>query len=632
MKYCILILIVFRSFSVFAQTESVYLQMDKSAAYPGDTIWFRGYIFDESHISARSTNFYVELYDDADQLQSRCLFPIANGTSLGQVSVPKKPGLYWLRSYTRNSGFFFTSIAVRGNGPQLVTRSFINPMDTPAITDTAGIAMSSLYTSNGVSVSVVPGEKCQLYGKNFKLLIKNYRDTVASKELILQRGHQLQINIPIKDIKGFLSLLFYTDGQLIARQEVRIPQSTIPVSLSFDTGKCTVTIHDEKPCSYALAVVAAKANNQNAKILDVLSPPGPQVPVNESGLTYSGRLDLDKKKNLSEKKIGMIVMLEHEGSHDQTNVVTLDSTRRFSLSGLAFQDTAILYYGLNGNGLYGERKIRDFEIHLDPQVFPAYKAPGRGIFRYDTLTLNQEDIQANGTRFLKTVIIKGKKVWSERNKSIDKRYVSGRFNFPTHFNYNLMDTSNYDPEYVTNILLYLNRELPMFKNDGQNRPSFKGKNVTFYLDEQLVNYKELLSIPITELAYVKVIEDFVDDDGYTRAISGIPDNTHHAVTNTPTADFGTDNSPGAMVCIYHRKGKDLQNMASDNMKTISLVGYNRSEKWTMPDRSTLLWMPYIHDKNYTFSLPKAALNGSYKLILEGIDADGAVFHLEHDLK
>src|SRR5689334_20822398 len=106
MKNCILILIIFSSCSVFAQTESVYLHLDKSVAYPEDTIWFRGYIFDGKQVSRRSTNLNVELYNNEGKLQSRMLFPIANGVVYGQLAVPATPGIYWLRSYTRNSGFF----------------------------------------------------------------------------------------------------------------------------------------------------------------------------------------------------------------------------------------------------------------------------------------------------------------------------------------------------------------------------------------------------------------------------------------------------------------------------------------------------------------------------------------------
>ena len=128
MKRIILITLLCKSLSAIAQTESVHLQMDKSMVFPEDTIWFRGYVFEDSHISSRSTNLYVELYDDAGRLWSRSLFPIAKGAGFGQVPMPKTPGLYWLRSYTRNSGFFFASVTVRGKGPQLIARSLTIPV------------------------------------------------------------------------------------------------------------------------------------------------------------------------------------------------------------------------------------------------------------------------------------------------------------------------------------------------------------------------------------------------------------------------------------------------------------------------------------------------------------------------
>lgn len=634
MKYLFAIAILFKGLSVFAQTESVHLHLDKSIVYPEDTVWFSAYVFDENHISKRSTNLYVELYDNEGKLQLRNFFPIANGVSYGQVPMPEIAGLYWIRTYTRNSGFFISSLTVRGKDKKLVTRSMINNREKPVVTDILGLVISSVCSSQGASVSAIPDVKSTLYGKKIKLLIQNYSDTIAVKELVLQRDHQLHYDIPIGDMKGFLTLQFYVENVPVARQEIRIPQKQVPVNVSLDNGKCTINISDAQPCNYSLAIVNSNAAGEAPSILNALSPVGEKKPVDENGLIYSGRLNLDMK-DPSTKIPDMTVMLQDKNVKGQASIIKLDETRRFSISGLAFQDTATLFYSLNENSLASGNRVSDFNIQLDPIVFPVFKAPEPGTYRLDTISLAATDKFINTPHLLEDVKVKGKKIRSEKNKDLDKDYTTGKFRWPARFNYNLMDTSHYSPKYLTNILLYLNHELPTFKYDVMDKstpPAYKSKYITFYLDEQLVNYKQLLAVPITDLAYVKVIEDFADDDKNTRAKSDIPDNTGHAITKTVTADFGTDNSPGAMIIIYRRKGKDLQNTASDNMKILPLIGYNKSVKWTMPDRSTLLWTPFVHDKNYTFSLPKDALNGSYKIILEGEDADGEVFHFEQALK
>ncbi|HEY5327804.1 MAG TPA: hypothetical protein VIJ27_12445, partial [Mucilaginibacter sp.] len=84
--------------------EKLYLQLDKPAYLPLDTIWFKAYLLDADylHPSPRSGLLYLELDDVNNKSVKRLMVPVASGLSWGNIildeSVPE--GSYTLRAYT----------------------------------------------------------------------------------------------------------------------------------------------------------------------------------------------------------------------------------------------------------------------------------------------------------------------------------------------------------------------------------------------------------------------------------------------------------------------------------------------------------------------------------------------------
>jgi hypothetical protein len=68
--------------------EKIHIHFDKEAYLPGETIWFKAYLFEEYLPSARSTNFYASLYDEEGKLIQQQLCPIFNGTTDGHFQIP----------------------------------------------------------------------------------------------------------------------------------------------------------------------------------------------------------------------------------------------------------------------------------------------------------------------------------------------------------------------------------------------------------------------------------------------------------------------------------------------------------------------------------------------------------------
>jgi hypothetical protein len=96
--------------------EKVFLQFDKPYYSTGDTIWFKGYLMNESiKYSTLSSRLYVELLNDSNAVVKRFVFPASLGLTWGSIPLDQAyvhDGTYTIMAYTtwmRNFGddYFF---------------------------------------------------------------------------------------------------------------------------------------------------------------------------------------------------------------------------------------------------------------------------------------------------------------------------------------------------------------------------------------------------------------------------------------------------------------------------------------------------------------------------------------------
>jgi len=598
------------------QTESVYLHMDKTLCYPGDTVWFRGYIFDGNYLSKISTNLYVELFDNANQLINRRCFPVNTGSSVGQMEFPKKSGLYWLRAYTQNSNFFLESVTIRGLDNRVIIRRKIDEPKSFCVTEECGLLFNSKYAKEGISTTIFPTNTSKYYGKELELVCSYNNFEIARDQFVID-GHQKNIIISQDSLKnfvhGFVKLLFYNADTLITAQDILLPCRSIPIEIIKDTGGYILKINDSANWKYSLAIFKPELHDRSSNIGAALSFPGTARKGDTSYLVYNGIVKSTLGKKAVIKNEELVVMLEKD-SFKTTKLLSIDSFGHFNLSGLYFFDTAHFHYMLNG---YIGDRLSDIEVSFPLPISPEFAPPDASSIEYDTLIISAqiELPRLDSLKYLKPVY-----VVADYRKALDNRYTTGRFSWPAHFRYDLIRANKYN--YA--ILDYLRTELPFFDFDitGRYPPGFKNRPVTIYLDEMLVNWQELFNVHINELAYVKVIEDFVDDNPFIRAVSGI------GADKLPTLGdpYGSDNGPSAMICIYTRKDKDLRGVQG-KLLSIPIKGYDRPKEWRMPDRSTYLWVPFINAKEYKFTLP-IGNSDPFELVAEGVDAFGETFHFE----
>lgn len=68
--------------------EKIHIHFDKESYLPGETIWFKAYLFEEYLPSERSTNFYVALYDEGGKLVQQKISPVFKGSTDGYFDLP----------------------------------------------------------------------------------------------------------------------------------------------------------------------------------------------------------------------------------------------------------------------------------------------------------------------------------------------------------------------------------------------------------------------------------------------------------------------------------------------------------------------------------------------------------------
>ena len=68
--------------------EKIHIHFDKEVYLPGETIWFKAYLFEENLPGERSTNFYAALYDEEGKLIQQQFSPIFNSTTDGHFDIP----------------------------------------------------------------------------------------------------------------------------------------------------------------------------------------------------------------------------------------------------------------------------------------------------------------------------------------------------------------------------------------------------------------------------------------------------------------------------------------------------------------------------------------------------------------
>jgi hypothetical protein len=212
-----------------------------------------------------------------------------------------------------------------------------------------------------------------------------------------------------------------------------------------------------------------------------------------------------------------------------------------------------------------------------------------------------------------------RRVKSDKEK-LDEDYASGLF---SGGNATIFDLLNNTGQYgAVDIFTYLQGRVAglQITNNGPT-PSllWRGSTPAVFLNEMQADAGQIKNINISEIAMVKVFSP-----GSAGAIS---------------------NSGGGVIAVYTKKGHD--NKADPSIKGLEMAripGYTATREFYSPDyltnpepeaddiRTTLYWNPYIlgssKEKKFSFTFYNSDVTHHIRIILEGIDENGKLIHLE----
>jgi len=89
-------------YAIHYPQEKIHVQMDKKIYRPGETIWFKAYIFSGAEPSLMSRNFYAELSDASGSILQRNIYPVTESSTAGSFYVQENLRSRYLhiRAYT----------------------------------------------------------------------------------------------------------------------------------------------------------------------------------------------------------------------------------------------------------------------------------------------------------------------------------------------------------------------------------------------------------------------------------------------------------------------------------------------------------------------------------------------------
>jgi hypothetical protein len=84
----LLCLLLLSATGSFAQpVERLHIHFDKDIYLPGETIWFKAYLYNGGALSSLSTNFYAAIYDEEGRLLEQKTYPVSGGTCNGDFLI-----------------------------------------------------------------------------------------------------------------------------------------------------------------------------------------------------------------------------------------------------------------------------------------------------------------------------------------------------------------------------------------------------------------------------------------------------------------------------------------------------------------------------------------------------------------
>jgi hypothetical protein len=304
---------------------------------------------------------------------------------------------------------------------------------------------------------------------------------------------------------------------------------------------------------------------------------------------------------------------------------------KFVLQGLVFYDTAKIFYQFNNDKTLAERVA----IYLD-NGFQKGKSQVNllsnttGVFVNDSTIAKNKKIAAKyadlelerikRARVLQEVVVTAKT--KSPKEKLDEQYASGMFKGEDGYSFDL--SSDPFASSAQSIFSYLQGKVAglQISNETSANPtlSWRGGAPGLYLNEMPVEAQSLSSIPVSDIAYIKVFRP---------------------------PFMGSMGGANGGIAVYTKKGGP-NTAADENFKGLSkmsLMGYSPVKEFYSPDyavtntandlpdiRTTLYWNPFLlfdkDKKKVAVSFYNNDITKKLRVIIEGVNQNGKMTRVE----
>ena len=343
-----------------------------------------------------------------------------------------------------------------------------------------------------------------------------------------------------------------------------------------------------------------------------------------SYLSLSGKIYGSTPTQLREAG-SIVLMLTQKNSSTQVYSTPVDAQGNFDDPGLIIFDTARIYYQLAKSKGRGDISVQFMPSRLSP-FSNNNKATGLDYNHLSDTSGNKYHLQLseaqerelkflNG-KVLATVTIKANP--KSKLEEMDKKYTSGLFSGGDNYEFNLLN----DPFAMSSqdIFQYLQGKVPGLQITPSNPPtlSWRGGTPQLYVDEVSTQIDMAATIPVTDIAYIKVFR--------------------------PPFMGGMGGGSAGAIAIYTRRGDDVQQGTSKGLSNNSVSGYTAIRQFYSPNyesigddndkrdlRSTLYWNPSVvtvPGKNKVLLIFfNNDVTNAFRVVIEGMTKDGRLAHV-----
>ena len=325
-----------------------------------------------------------------------------------------------------------------------------------------------------------------------------------------------------------------------------------------------------------------------------------------------------------------IVLLIKGGQDTNTRMtyMPIHQDGTFGDPSMIFFDSLHVYYHLKS------KFFSNAEARFMPNLLPApnYSSLSKvfnnqNTFLFDTIgfyhhsslaseAIRQQELEKG--KILEAVTIRAKT--KSPVQLLDEKYASGLFKGSESYNFDLVNDplSNAYP----NIFFYLSSKVAGLQiNPTSNPPSaqWRGSTPSFFLDQVPTDVEMLSSIPVSDVAYIKVFR--------------------------PPFIGAAGGGAGGAIAIYTRRGSDISSNTGKGLNSNTITSYTPVKEFYSPNyssfnprneladvRTTIYWNPAVtvaagqRTAHITFYNNDASK--SFRVVIEGMSKDGMLTHHE----